>query len=153
MSYLVVSLSSVELRIVSFAVLVGVGCVTGCASTEVKKERASYTSTFKVTSDTKDKPQSKPDHLDSPSLPIIIENGDGSFVRQFKDNSVLSKSTAPAGKSFTYQNTQLSFILNDILAESFKTSFTIDPSISGTLTLRLFGISAVQEAARGTIFL
>lgn len=69
--------------------------------------------------------------------PVVdkIQNFDDMLKRQGFDS-----------KSFTYQNTQLSHVLNDILAESFKTSFTIDPSISGTLTLRLFGISTVQEA-------
>ena len=134
------------MRIVSFAVLVGYAFLTGCTSTEVKKERASYTSTLKDTADEKVKSQPKPGHLDSPSLPNLTGNGDGSFVRQFKDNSALPKSTARAGKSFTYQNAQLSHVLNDILAESFKTSFTVDPSVSGTLTLRLFSISTVQEA-------
>ncbi len=134
------------MRIITLTLFVGFGCLTGCVSPEMKKGDAPYPSTLKVTTDEKVKPQSKPDHLYSPSLLKITDNGDGSFVRPFNDNSVFSKSTRRTGKSFVYQNTQLSHVLNDILAESFKTSFTIDPSVSGTLTLRLFGISTVQEA-------
>ena len=48
------------MRIVLVVILAGYSCLAGCASTELKKERASFTSTLKVTSDEKVKRQPKP---------------------------------------------------------------------------------------------
>lgn len=53
------------------------------------------------------------------------------------------------GKSFVFRDAPIDAVLNQVLGEGFGLNYAIDPSIGGTLTLRLDGISTPEEAVAG----
>ena len=50
------------------------------------------------------------------------------------------------GESFVFRNAPIDAVLNEVLGERFGLSYTVDPGVSGSITLRLDGISTPGEA-------
>lgn len=50
------------------------------------------------------------------------------------------------GENFVFRNAPIDAVLNEILGETYGLSYSLDPSIKGEITLRLDGISSVDEA-------
>lgn len=53
------------------------------------------------------------------------------------------------GESYVFRNAPIDTVLNQILGEAFGLSYSIDPRISGSITLRLEGISTAEQAIAG----
>ena len=53
------------------------------------------------------------------------------------------------GESFIFRNAPIDTVLNQVLGEGFGLSYSIDPRISATITLRLEGISTSEQAVAG----
>lgn len=74
---------------------------------------------------------------------------------QFFDNSgALPISDTPddnadEGQSFVFRNAPVDAVLNQVLGEAFGLSYTVDPNVQGSITVRLDGISTPAQAVAG----
>lgn len=74
--------------------------------------------------------------------------------RFFEDTTEFTGADAPGapsrqGESFVFRNAPIDAVLNEVLGETFALSYTIDPSVTGNITLRLDGVSTPDQAVAG----
>tara|TARA_R110002049_G_scaffold193364_1_gene362202 strand:+ start:2670 stop:4757 length:2088 start_codon:yes stop_codon:yes gene_type:complete len=84
-----------------------------------------------------------------PSEELIYGNSRFFDEASGRDQPVISDKPSAQGENFVFRNAPIDAVLNEVLGESFGLSYTIDPSVSGSITLRLDGISTPAEAVAG----
>tara|TARA_R110002049_G_scaffold32139_3_gene107533 strand:+ start:1106 stop:3190 length:2085 start_codon:yes stop_codon:yes gene_type:complete len=53
------------------------------------------------------------------------------------------------GESFVFRDAPIDAVLNEVLGETFALSYTIDPGVTGNITLRLDGVATPDQAIAG----
>lgn len=77
--------------------------------------------------------------------------GDQVFFRpsELTETSSAAKIDPAFGESFSFRDAPIELVLNQILGETFGLSYSVDPQVSGSLTLRLEGIVTREQAIAG----
>lgn len=77
--------------------------------------------------------------------------GDQVFFRpeQLAESEKAAAINSAMGESFSFRSAPIDLVLNQVLGETFGLSYTIDPQISGSLTVRLEGIATRDQAVSG----
>lgn len=57
--------------------------------------------------------------------------------------------TKTAGETYIFRDAPIDAVVNQLLGEAFGLSYSIDPQVNGSLTLRLEGIASAEEAVSG----
>ena len=88
--------------------------------------------------------------------PVSVPNeelfyGDQVFFREGELSSPPEAAaiSAAIGESFSFREAPIELVLNQVLGETFGLSYTIEPQVSGTLTVRLEGIVTREQAISG----
>lgn len=82
----------------------------------------------------------------APSAELIY--GNSRYFNSLEPTTQAAPDVAGEGESFLFRNTPLETVLNEILGEAFGLSYTVQPGVSGNISIRLEDINAAEEAVR-----
>jgi general secretion pathway protein D len=93
-----------------------------------------------------DRPSTQADHPRQEEL----NYGTARFFEPSGEETTANQNETRAdGQNFVFRDAPIDAVLNQVFGDGFGLNYAIDPSISGTLTLRLDGISTPEEAVAG----
>jgi general secretion pathway protein D len=82
----------------------------------------------------------------TPSAEMIY--GNSRYFNSLEPSAQAPSGVAGEGESFLFRNTPLEAVLNEILGEAFGLSYSVQPGVSGNISIRLEGIKTAEEAVR-----
>lgn len=88
---------------------------------------------------------------ETPSQTEELIYGDQSFFEavELDGNAEQRDFNGALGESFVFHDAPIDTVLNQVLGETYGLSYSIDPQVNGSMTLRLEGVSTSEQAVDG----